>query len=65
VAAVRTGADWFVVPLFWRHAWAGWGVDPLVTPLVLNLVWALATAALLAGASLVIGTWGTRSPIDF
>src|SRR5574337_1081637 len=31
-AGVRTIADWFVVPMFYNMAWAGWRVDGLITP---------------------------------
>jgi hypothetical protein len=63
IVAARTIADWFMVPMFYGQVWAGWGVDALVMPVVINVVWGVATATLLAAATLAVGTWGTRSPI--
>jgi hypothetical protein len=59
--AVRTARDWFVLPMFWGHMWAGLTADALLTPLILNTVWAAATAALLAGMTMAAGTWGSES----
>jgi len=57
----RTFIDWVVVPVFWWHTWNGFSVDAIVTPLILNAVWAAATAGLLAAMTLAAGTWGTES----
>lgn len=61
IAGVRTLADWFIVPMFWGHAWAGWSGDALVVPLALNFVWAFVTAALLLAFTVAAGTWGTKT----
>jgi hypothetical protein len=61
VVVVRTALDWFVLPMFWGHAWAGLTADALLTPLIVNVVWAGATAVLLAGMTMAAGTWGTNS----
>ncbi|HEX3702881.1 MAG TPA: hypothetical protein VHU82_06105, partial [Vicinamibacterales bacterium] len=58
IISVRTGLDWFVLPMFWGHAWAGLTADALVTPLILNAVWAFATAALLAVMTIGAGKAG-------
>lgn len=58
---VRTAVDWFVVPMFYGHAWVGLSVDALLTPLILNLVWAAATAALEEILTVAAGTWGVQS----
>jgi hypothetical protein len=62
-AGVRTVADWFIVPMFWGRPWVGWSVDAIVTPLVVNFVWAFATAIVLAALTIAAGTWGSESPI--
>ncbi len=59
--AARTVADWFVVPMFYGHAWVGWSFDGIVTPLLLNSAWAMATAVLTLAFTLAAGTWGTRT----
>ncbi len=62
ILAVRLVVDWIVAPIWSSgHFWAGWGADALLMPLVMNVVWALATALLLAAATLAAGTWGTQS----
>jgi hypothetical protein len=60
-AGVRTLLDWFVLPMFWGHIWAGATVDGLIIPLVLNAVWAVGTAVVLAAFTLAMGTWGSES----
>lgn len=62
-AGVRTAADWFIVPMFFRHAWIGWGLDPILTPVIVNFVWAFFTALLLMAFTIFSGTWGAESPI--
>ena len=63
VILVRLFVDWVIAPMWTSgHLWAGWGVDALVMPIVINVAWALATALLLAAATLGVGTWGTWSP---
>jgi hypothetical protein len=57
-AAVRTVVDWFIAPMFYGQIWAGASADRLVIPLVLNVVWALGAAVLLAAFTLAMGTWG-------
>jgi hypothetical protein len=57
----RTFIDWVVVPIFWWQAWPGYSLDTIVTPLILNIVWAIVTAGLLAVMSLAAGTWGSES----
>jgi len=59
-AAIRTAVDWFIAPMFYGMVWVGASADRLLTPLVLNFVWAFATAVLLAGSTLAMGTWGMR-----
>lgn len=61
VAALRTIFDWAVVPIFYGHAFIGWSADRIVTPLVLNFVWAFATSCLMVVLTLVAGTYGERS----
>jgi hypothetical protein len=60
-AGFRTFIDWVVVPVFWWHSWQGFSVDAFVTPLILNVVWAVVTAGLLAAMTLAAGTWGSES----
>lgn len=63
IFTVRTLVDWFIAPMMLHgHAWAGWSVDALVLPVVLNLTWTLTTAGLLAAATLAAGTWGWTTP---
>jgi hypothetical protein len=62
-AGVRTIAAWFIVPMFYGRAWVGWSADAILTPLVLNVVWASGTAILLAAATIAAGTWGMKSRI--
>jgi hypothetical protein len=57
----RTAADWFILPMFWGHAWIGVSADRIVTPLLVNIADAAATAVLLAAMTFIVGTWGTRS----
>jgi hypothetical protein len=47
--------------MFWGRAWAGLSADALVIPLLLNVVTAVATAVLLAAATLAAGTFGNKS----
>jgi hypothetical protein len=61
VAAVRTFIDWFPAPMMYGHAWIGWSLDGLLTPLLANVVWAFATAVLVTGFSFALGTYGDRS----
>jgi hypothetical protein len=60
-AGVRTLLDWFVLPMFWGHVWVGLTADAILTPLIVNAVWAAATAALLAAMTIAAGTWGSES----
>jgi hypothetical protein len=60
-AGLRTLVDWFVVPMVWRHVWTVMTADALLTPLILNVAWAAATAVVLAAMTLAVGTWGTES----
>jgi hypothetical protein len=62
VVAARLVVDWFIVPM-WNngHVWAGWSFDAFVMPVIIDVVWALTTALLLAAATLAAGTWGTKS----
>jgi len=60
-AGIRTLLDWFVLPMFFGHVWIGLTADGILTPLILNVVWAAATAGLLAGMTLAAGTWGSES----
>jgi hypothetical protein len=64
VVALRTVFDWFVVPMLNGHAWIGWSVDRILTPLLVNACWGLATAVLLAAMTVLIGTYGERSLFD-
>lgn len=60
-AGIRTLLDWFVLPMFFGQVWVGLTADAILTPLILNVVWAVATAGLLAALTLAAGTWGTES----
>jgi hypothetical protein len=58
----RLVVDWIIAPIWTQgRFWAGWGSDAFLMPIVVNLVWALATALLLAASTLAAGTWGTKS----
>lgn len=59
VAALRTVADWFIVPMFYGQPWVGASVDALLTPVLLNFAWSSAATLFAAGLSLAGGTWGT------
>ncbi len=60
---VRLFVDWIIVPIWSAgQLGPGWSIDGLIMPIVVNVTWALATALLLAGATLAVGTWGTWSP---
>jgi hypothetical protein len=62
VVAARLVVDWIVVPMWTSgRLWAGWSVDALFMPVVIDVAWALTTALLLAAATLAAGTWGTKS----
>ena len=62
MTAVRLAVDWIIVPVWTSgRGWAGWSVDAVVMPIVIDAAWALATALLLAAATLAAGTWGTKS----
>ena len=62
IVAARLLVDWMIVPILTAgRFWAGWSVDGFLMPIVINLTWALATALLLAAATLAAGTWGTKS----
>jgi|SRR5579871_416951 len=64
IVAARLVVDWIVTPMWTSgRVWAGWSVDAFVMPIVVNVVWGLTTALLLAAATLAAGTWGTKSPI--
>ncbi len=60
IASVRTLADWFVVPMFYGRVFVGWGLDPILTPLIVNFLWAITAAVLLTALTLAAGTWGSR-----
>ncbi|HZT76604.1 MAG TPA: hypothetical protein VFA27_08090 [Vicinamibacterales bacterium] len=63
ILAARLFVDWIIAPMWsaTSHVWGGWSVDAVVMPLVMNVAWVLATALLLAAATLAAGTWGTKS----
>jgi hypothetical protein len=62
ILAVRLVVDWILVPIWMRSGvWIGWSTDAFLMPILIDAVWALATALLLAGATLAAGTWGTKS----
>ena len=62
IVAARLFVDWVVAPM-WScgRVWIGWHADAIGMPIVTNGAWALATALLLAPATLAAGTWGTTS----
>jgi hypothetical protein len=63
IFAVRTIVDWVIAPMMLhRQLWVGWSADAIVMPLVINFVWTIATAGLLAAATLAAGTWGWTNP---
>lgn len=64
VGGVRLFVDWVILPMLAQNRiWIGWSTEGLVIPFVMNVVWGLATALLLAAATLASGTWGTESLI--
>jgi hypothetical protein len=63
IVAARLVVDWVIAPMFSGRVWVGWSYEGIVMPLIINVVWGLATALFLAAATLAAGTWGTKSPI--
>jgi len=63
IVAARLVVDWVIAPMFSGRVWVGWSYEGIVMPFIINVVWGLATALLLAAATLAAGTWGTKSPI--
>ena len=62
LVVARTIVDWIIAPMMLHgQLWAGWSADALLMPVVLNIVWTVATAVLLAAGTLAAGTWGTQS----
>jgi len=61
VAALRTLFDWIAVPMFDGRAWIGWHADLIVTPLIVNFVWAIAASIALLILTVLAGTYGERS----
>lgn len=63
IVAARTLVDWFIAPMMLHgRIWVGWSVDGIVMPVLINIVWAVATAILLAASTLAAGTWGWTNP---